>query len=89
MVFVLTRDLVWAKTDYVFDADGYEKVVIPVSEGFTVLNKVLLQQLWNKIFCGDIIREQRLRFDESQSMGEDFSSYWIIWKRRSVINMLL
>ena len=87
--FRFRQGLYGAKTDYVFDADGYEKVVIPVSEGFTVLNKVLLQQLWNKIFCGDIIREQRLRFDESQSMGEDFSSYWIIWKRRSVINMLL
>ena len=70
--FRFRQGLYGNKTDYVFDTDGDEKEVIPVSESFTVLKKVLLQQLWNKIFYGDIIREQSLRFDESQSMGEDF-----------------
>lgn len=70
--FRFRQGLYGNKTDYVFDTDGQEKVVIPVSESFTVLKRVLLQQLWNKIFCGDVIREKKLRFDESQSMGEDF-----------------
>ena len=33
--------------------------------------KCLLQQLWNKVFCRDIIREHQIRFDESISIGED------------------
>ena len=70
--FRFRQGLYGNKTDYVFDTDGQEKVVIPVSESFTVLKRVLLQQLWNKIFCGDVIRGKKLRFDESQSMGEDF-----------------
>lgn len=35
-------------------------------------NMRLLQQLWNKIFLTDIIRDKHIRFDESINMGEDF-----------------
>lgn len=70
--FRFRQSLYGSKKDYVFDTDGYEQEVIPISESFTVLKKVLLQQLWNKIFRGDIVREQKLCFDESLSMGEDF-----------------
>ena len=39
---------------------------------FDLHEKFLLPQLWNKIFRRDVIVSNRLRFDESQSMGEDF-----------------
>lgn len=53
--------------------DDYEKEIILNRESFfELLRGVLLQQLWNKIFCRDIIESNSVRFDESQSMGEDF-----------------
>lgn len=36
-----------------------------------IQDKTLLQQLWNKIFRADIIKEKGVRFDESISIGED------------------
>ncbi len=32
----------------------------------------LLQQIWNKLFLGDIIRENQIRFDPNIRIGEDF-----------------
>lgn len=45
---------------------------VPVECAFSIMEKVLLQQLWNKIFRRDIIEKHHIRFDETQSMGEDF-----------------
>lgn len=39
---------------------------------FSLLDQELIQYVWNKCFRMDIIRSARLRFDESQYMGEDF-----------------
>lgn len=39
---------------------------------FDLVDQFLLQQLWNKIFRRDIIEKYNIRFDETQSMGEDF-----------------
>lgn len=39
---------------------------------FGLVDQFLLQQLWNKIFRRDIIEEHHIRFDETQSIGEDF-----------------
>lgn len=39
---------------------------------YDLSDRFLLQQLWNKIFRRDIIEKHHIRFDESQSMGEDF-----------------
>lgn len=39
---------------------------------FDLYEKVLLQQLWNKIFQRSVIEKAHIRFDETQSMGEDF-----------------
>ncbi|MGN0383578.1 MAG: glycosyltransferase family 2 protein [Eubacterium sp.] len=36
-----------------------------------VYDKTLLQQLWNKMFITKIIQDNKLRFDESISIGED------------------
>ena len=33
---------------------------------------VLMQQLWNKVFPADVIRNAGIRFDETISMGEDY-----------------
>lgn len=46
--------------------------VINISELVLLYNNVLLQQLWNKIFRRDLIEKYQIRFDETQSMGEDF-----------------
>ena len=32
----------------------------------------LLQQLWNKVFLADIIKQKKIRFDENINIGEDF-----------------
>lgn len=49
-----------------------ETDVVEMSDVFSLYDKTLLQQLWNKIFRRDLIEEHSVRFDESQSMGEDF-----------------
>ena len=49
-----------------------ERTVLAVEEAYSLHERVLLQQLWNKIFRRDWIERYHIRFDESQSMGEDF-----------------
>ena len=44
---------------------------IPLEQGFDLLDRTLLQQLWTKAFRRDIIERYHIRFDETQSMGED------------------
>lgn len=39
---------------------------------FELQKKTLLQQLWNKVFVREVIIKNNVRFDETQSMGEDF-----------------
>ena len=36
-----------------------------------IQDRTLLQQLWNKVFRADIVKEKGVRFDESISIGED------------------
>lgn len=58
--------------DYLWD-DGAARVVEVVDAGlFELSDRFLLQQLWNKAFRRDLIEKYRIRFDENQSMGEDF-----------------
>lgn len=60
------------RRDYLWD-DGAPRIVeVPASGLFDLSERFLLQQLWNKIFRRDLIEQHRVRFDESQSMGEDF-----------------
>jgi len=49
-----------------------ETDVVEMSDVFSLYDKTLLQQLWNKIFRRDLIEKHHICFDESQSMGEDF-----------------
>ena len=58
---------------YSISVYGTEDVeIIGIADAFSLLEHVLLQQLWNKIFRRDLIEQHHIRFDESQSMGEDF-----------------
>lgn len=55
------------------DTIGFEKAqTIPLRPNLkNIQDRTLLQQLWNKVFRADIVREQGVRFDESISIGED------------------
>lgn len=44
---------------------------VALKDAFDLLDKVLLQQLWTKAFCREIVVSNKIRFDETQSMGED------------------
>ncbi len=58
--------------DYLWD-DGASRIVEVDSAGlFDLSDRFLLQQLWNKAFRRDLIEKYRIRFDENQSVGEDF-----------------
>lgn len=48
-----------------------EKTVCLAEEIEKLYQGRLLQQLWNKVFVTDIVREHHIRFDESISIGED------------------
>lgn len=62
------------KTDYVWNENKQEKVIkISGIELFDAVDKTLFQFCWNKIFDREIIKKNKIKFDESQNMGEDFS----------------
>lgn len=42
------------------------------AELLSLYHKRLLQQIWNKFFLADVVREHHLTFDTSIQMGEDF-----------------
>lgn len=58
--------------DYIWEKDGATVYHVTQKDFFKLQEKFLLQQLWNKIFRRDVIEKAHIRFDESQSMGEDF-----------------
>lgn len=61
---------------------------IPLQSSLKLIyDKMMLQQLWNKVFITDVIRRNRIRFDESISIGEDFRfilSYLEVVKYKTV-----
>lgn len=61
-----------AKRDYAWDGEPGTVHEVYSERFFELSDKFLLQQLWNKIFRRDIIESAHIRFDETQSMGEDF-----------------
>lgn len=58
--------------EYIWDAKSGETTIVPNGLFFELSDRFLLQQLWNKAFRREIITECHIRFDETQSMGEDF-----------------
>lgn len=60
------------KRNYTWSEEHGAVHEVPSERFFELSDKFLLQQLWNKIFRRDIIEKHHIRFDETQSMGEDF-----------------
>lgn len=58
--------------DYLWDPAATGEITVSAEDFFLLSDRFLLQQLWNKIFRRDLIEEHQIRFDENQSMGEDF-----------------
>lgn len=57
---------------YCWDSGEAETVAVSPRQYITLMEKSLLQTLWNKLFRRDVIEKAKLRFDENQTMGEDF-----------------
>ena len=53
-----------------------------------LFDRNLLQQLWNKAFLTEIIKENGLTFDESISIGEDFRFVLQYLKASKAVNMV-
>ena len=62
------------RQDYLWRSGGERgsKYTLEKKDFFDLLDRIHIQQLWNKIFRKAVIDEHQLRFDETQSMGEDF-----------------
>lgn len=58
--------------DYIWEKAGKAVYHVAQKDFFKLQKKFYLQQLWNKIFRRDVIEKAHIRFDENQSMGEDF-----------------
>ena len=56
---------------YLWEASG-DRFILGKADFFELHGKFLLPQLWNKIFRRCLIEKHCLRFDENQTMGEDF-----------------
>lgn len=77
------------RTDIViWDNIGDYKITDIKTELETIYNSNLLQQLWNKLFITEIIQQNKLKFDESISVGEDFR-FILEYIRVSKINNLV
>lgn len=61
-----------ARREYLWSLEKGTTSQITAERFFDLADSFLLQQLWNKVFRRDIIEKHHIRFDESQSMGEDF-----------------
>ena len=57
---------------FLWEGEGEGVSIVPQDGFFDLMARVQLQQIWNKIFRRDVIETHHLRFDESQSMGEDY-----------------
>lgn len=70
--FQFIDQLSGTRKKYLFDHSKELKELAMDNALFDLRDKVYLQQLWNKVFRRDIIEKNHIRFDETQSMGEDF-----------------
>lgn len=66
-------EMAYNKVDYIWNSkEKGQSVEIHGEELFKAVNLIMLQNVWNKIFRRDIILKRNIKFDETQSMGEDF-----------------
>lgn len=69
--FYFRNEVEGYKQEYIWEKEGESVYRISQKDFFKLQEKCYLQQLWNKIFCRDFIEKAHIRFDETQSMGED------------------
>lgn len=60
------------KKKYIWDDSGSHEIILPNEKYFSLVGKFYIQSPCNKIFISSIIRNNNLKFNVSQSMGEDF-----------------
>jgi uncharacterized protein (DUF1919 family) len=60
------------RREYIWGSGDSRVVEVKSPNLFELVDRFLLQQLWNKVFRRGLIEKYRIRFDESQNMGEDF-----------------
>lgn len=60
------------QVDYLMDPTAEPVRSLPRAEAFSLLAKVWMQCVWNKLFLADVIRTHKLCFEPGKSMGEDF-----------------
>lgn len=70
--FYFRNEVAGYRQDYIWEKDGKNSYRVTQKDFFKLQKKFHLQQLWNKIFRREVIEKAHIRFDESQSMGEDF-----------------
>lgn len=62
------------KTPYQWDRNMKQSLIeISKEELFDAMDRIMLQNVWNKIFRSDVIKRYEIRFNEELRMGEDFA----------------
>lgn len=70
--FQFRENMAGYQQTYIWDNSDRDIVIVRQSQFFELVSKVLIQSPCNKAFHRNIIETNGLRFDETQSMGEDF-----------------
>lgn len=66
-------ELTHNKTEYTWNPNTKKQIIeIQGEKLFDGIDRIMLQNVWNKIFRREIIKKNNIKFDETQSMGEDF-----------------
>ena len=60
------------RVKYIWDENKSEIFQLESKDLFDIVDKGLLQLVWNKVFKREIIEDNNIKFDETKSMGEDF-----------------
>ncbi len=58
--------------DYLYGTPDKINNLIEKKDYFELNSKTMIHFVWNKVFRKEIIEKKNIRFDETQSMGEDF-----------------
>lgn len=66
------NELEWSTQRFIWELGGLPEYSIGRDSFFDLLDRFHIQSANTKIFKHEIIKNQRIRFDETQSMGEDF-----------------
>lgn len=65
-------DVLGYRQDFIWEKQGESEYIIKKNAFFDIPKRFHLQQLWNKVFRRAHIYSLGIRFDENQSMGEDY-----------------